>query len=82
MKIIQQSVILITIFGICAADPLVRYQPEQIHLSLGGKLIVIIIGVKLQINSIQNEPKRISLHHNCVNRIPFHKSIKFSDSVL
>lgn len=48
MKIIQQSVVLITILGLCIADPLVRYQPEQIHLSLGGKLVVIINnGIKL-----------------------------------
>lgn len=32
-----QQLVILTIFGFCAADPLVRYQPEQIHLSLGGE---------------------------------------------
>lgn len=36
MEILRRLVVL-AVFSICAADPLVRYQPEQIHLSLGGK---------------------------------------------
>lgn len=36
-----QILVILTIFGFCAADPLVRYQPEQIHLSLGGELKVV-----------------------------------------
>lgn len=32
------------IFGLYAThDSIIRYQPEQVHLSLGGKLNVIII---------------------------------------
>lgn len=34
-----QWLIALTIFGVSAADPVVRHQPEQIHLSLGGKLV-------------------------------------------
>lgn len=34
---VVQCLLVLTVFGFCAADPLVRYQPEQIHLSLGGK---------------------------------------------
>lgn len=36
MEVVQCLIVLI-VFTFCAADPLVRYQPEQIHLSLGGK---------------------------------------------
>lgn len=36
MKAIQRFVIL-TVIGFCAAGDIIRYQPEQIHLSLGGK---------------------------------------------
>lgn len=42
MKIIQ-CLIVLTIFGVCTANPLVRYQPEQIHLALGGKLDFMLI---------------------------------------
>jgi len=36
-----QLLVILTIFGFCAADPFVRYQPEQIHLSLGGELKMV-----------------------------------------
>jgi hypothetical protein len=42
MDTVQWLAITLTLtFGICDADPLARYQPEQIHLSLGGKLKVL-----------------------------------------
>lgn len=40
---INLCLIVLAVFGVCTADPLVRYQPEQIHLSLGGKLEFMLI---------------------------------------
>lgn len=51
MDTVQWLVVVLTItFGVCVADPLVRYQPEQIHLSLGGKLKVLnMINTKIKL---------------------------------
>ncbi|CAH1738472.1 unnamed protein product [Aphis gossypii] len=38
-----QILVILTIFGFCAADPLVRYQPEQIHLSLGESETELVV---------------------------------------
>jgi len=48
MKICQ--LVVLTLFVYCTADPLVRYQPEQIHLSLGGELKVFLT-INKQMNS-------------------------------
>jgi len=42
--------VILTIFAYCTADPLVRYQPEQIHLSLGGELKVFLT-INKQLNN-------------------------------
>lgn len=37
---IQQLAVILIIFGSCGADNIITYQPEQIHLSLGGMYII------------------------------------------
>lgn len=60
-----QRLLILTIIGFCAADPLVRYQPEQIHLSLGGESKVFVV---LHLNTYLNNVKLYKdLLNNCPN---------------
>lgn len=57
MKTVFQRLIVLIVFGCCAADPLVRYQPEQIHLSLGGKYRNLLISNNNYYYQIEQETR-------------------------